>query len=131
MNATVSLLLVEDEALIRDLLEDALTEAGFTVVFVNSGAEAISVLDQADNAIAGLLTDVRLGHGPSGWDVARHAREATPSLPVVYMTADSAVEWSAQGVPNSILVQKPFAVAQVITAISTLLNDTGSSQIEQ
>jgi hypothetical protein len=46
------------------------------------------------------------------------------------MTADSAGEWGAHGVPNSVLVQKPFAVAQVITAISTLLNDLGSSQAE-
>lgn len=71
-----------------------------------------------------------MGQGPSGWDIARHAREATASLPVVYMTADSAGEWSAQGVPNSILVQKPFAVAQVITAISSLLNDASSGQTD-
>jgi hypothetical protein len=38
------------------------------------------------------------------------------------MTGDSAADWTAEGVPNSILVQKPFAFTQVVTAISTLLN---------
>jgi hypothetical protein len=40
------------------------------------------------------------------------------------MTAAGAHEWSAHGVPNSTLVQKPFAPAQIVTAISALLNVT-------
>lgn len=116
------LLVVEDEALILHVLEDALTDAGFTVVSAVDGAEAIAALDKPDNTLAGLVTDIRIGDGVSGWDVARHARALKPTFPVVYMTADSANEWPSQGVPNSVLIQKPFANAQVIAAISTLLN---------
>ena len=46
-------------------------------------------------------------------------------FPVVYMTGAAADEWASQGVPNSILLQKPFAPAQLVTAVSQLLN-TGS-----
>lgn len=72
--------------------------------------------------IAGLVTDVNMGDGPSGWDVARHARELQPSLPVIYMTGAAAADWAAHGVPRSVLLGKPFATSQVITAIATLLN---------
>jgi hypothetical protein len=38
-----------------------------------------------------------------------------------YLTASAIEEWSSQGVPNSILVPKPFASAQLLTALSNLL----------
>ena len=66
--------------------------------------------------------DIRLGAGPDGWAVARRARELVPTMPVVYMSGDSSPEWSSKGVPNSLMVAKPFAPAQIITAVSTLLN---------
>jgi DNA-binding response OmpR family regulator len=69
-----------------------------------------------------MVTDIRLGEGPNGWDVARHAREVIPTMPVVYMSGDSANEHSAYGVPDSVMLQKPFATAQLVTAISTLMN---------
>jgi hypothetical protein len=42
------------------------------------------------------------------------------------MSGDSAPEWTSKGVPNSIMVAKPFAPAQIITAVSTLLNQADS-----
>ena len=118
----VILLLVDDEALIRMSLQTILTDAGFTVMAAANAAEAIAQLDNPDNNLSGLITDIRLGIGKNGWDVARHARELNPSMPVVYMTGDSADEWASLGVPNSSLVHKPFADVQIITAISNLLN---------
>jgi hypothetical protein len=41
---------------------------------------------------------------------------------VVYVTGAAAAEWSSKGVPNSLIIQKPFAPAQVVTAVSQLLN---------
>jgi len=49
-------------------------------------------------------------------------READPTFPVIYMTGATADQWASQGVPGSILLEKPFAPAQLITAISRLLN---------
>jgi hypothetical protein len=46
---------------------------------------------------------------------------------VVYITGDSAHEWTVHGVPNSVLVTKPFAAAQVVTAVSQLLTAGSSS----
>lgn len=123
MADTVIILLVDDEPLILNLLEHALSDAGYSVVLALNGTEAIAQFDIHDNRLSGLVTDIRMGDGLNGWEVARHARGLDPTFPVVYMTGDSSQDWASQGVPNSALVQKPFAVAQVITAISTLLNE--------
>ena len=46
-------------------------------------------------------------------------------FPIVYMTGAAAEQWPSHGVPNSILLGKPFAPAQLVTAISQLLNAGG------
>lgn len=119
---TISILLVEDEPIIAAALQDSLEEAGFSIRHVESGAEAFTLINEHGAGVSGLITDIRLGDGPDGWDLARHARELAPTIPVVYMSGDSAHEHSARGVPDSIMLQKPFAAAQLVIAISTLLN---------
>lgn len=115
-------LIVDDEPLISIMVEVALEEAGFDVRSVTDAAEAEKAVVELDNRLSALVTDIRLGAGPNGWSVATKTREKLPHLPVVYMTGDSASDWSAFGVPESILVHKPFVGAQIITAVTTLMN---------
>ncbi len=117
-------LLVEDDPLLQLDAEDSLAAEGFEVVAVASGDQAVAELDKDAARFDALVTDIRLGDGPSGWDVGRRAREKVLTMPVVYMTADSAKAWASQGVPNSILIQKPFVSAQLILAVTTLLNQS-------
>lgn len=127
MTQLVLVLLVDDEHLIRDLMQITLEDAGFSVVSAIDGEQAIRTISSRTDEICALLTDVRLGEGASGWEVARHARHLKPDIPVVYMTGDSGADWAAEGVPKSVLLQKPFAPAQAITAIATLLNEASST----
>ena len=115
------ILLVEDEPLVLLVAQDALEAGGYSVIAAQLGSEAIEVLDNRLKELAGLITDVRLPGESSGWDIARLARERKSDLPVIYTTGDSAADWGAQGVPNSVVIQKPYAGAQLLTAISTLL----------
>lgn len=126
MTDKVPVLLAEDEVLIRMLLEEELTEAGFQVVPAADGKQAEAALEAEAARVRAIVTDIRLGRGPSGWDIARRAREQEPSVAVVYVSGDSVHEWAAKGVPNSVMVSKPFVPVQVITALSTLLNKTDS-----
>lgn len=119
----VTILLVEDEGFLLMDFEDGLTQAGFDVVAVTCGTKAIERLKAVDPPIAGVITDIRLAAYPSGWDVARIARELDPEMPVVYISGDSAPDWASKGVPKSIMLEKPFAMPQLILAISQLLND--------
>jgi CheY-like chemotaxis protein len=114
-------LLVEDEPLILLVAQDALEAGGYSVLAVQIASEALALLDDQFANLAGLVTDVRLPGGADAWEIARHARELRPDLPVVYTTGDSAGDWPAQGVPKSVVVQKPYAGAQLLTALSTLV----------
>lgn len=115
------LLLVEDEPLIRTALASALEDAGYRLLESDNAAEAIKAVESGES-LCGVITDIQLGSGATGWEVGRHARHHFPTIAVVYMTGDSATDWTAEGVPNSVMLQKPFATAQIITAVSTLLN---------
>jgi DNA-binding response OmpR family regulator len=80
---------------------------------------------QTESSCSALVTDIHLADGINGWELARIAREI--HLPVVYMTGEAAEEWPSKGVPNSILLNKPFAPAQLVTAVSQLLNANSSA----
>ena len=121
-------LLVEDEPLVLLVAQDALEAGGYTVLPVQISSEALDVLDSRIGELSGLVTDIRLPGGPDGWEIARHARELRPDLPVVYTTADSAADWPVNGVPNSVVVQKPYAGAQLLTAISTLMTTADTNR---
>ena len=85
------------------------------------------MLEAQPTKFQALITDVNLARSElTGWDVAKHARELKPDLPVVYMTGDSAHEWASASVPNSVLLMKPFTPSQLVAAISQLLH--GASQ---
>lgn len=119
------MLVVDDEALVADLVESGLREAGFEVIVAMTGEQAVAILQKQAETIRGLVTDVNLGKGMTGFDLGHRARELLPELPVLYVTGNSMHEWTSQGVPNSVVVPKPFVVAQIVTALSSLLNITG------
>ena len=127
MEMGVLLLVVEDEPLVLLGIQDALEAGGYTVLAAGNGEEAVQLLASRADEISGLITDIRLGSGPDGWQVARHAREVKPNMAIVYATGDSAHEWASHGVPKSLLMQKPYAAAQAVSAISTLLTEADSN----
>jgi CheY-like chemotaxis protein len=121
-NSSVLILVVEDEALLQTLLKDILVDAGFAVIQAFDGDEAIKMLDADTAQCRCLITDINLHSKINGWDVARHARQVYRDLPVIYTTTASAHEWTSMGVPNSVLLTKPYVPAQVVTAVAQLLN---------
>ena len=122
-----TILYVEDEKLIALAIVDAFEDAGFEVVHALDGKAAFAALEANGTAFAALVTDVRLPGGVNGWDIARRAREEDPRLPVVYASGDSAADWASQGVPNSLMLQKPFAEGQLLAAVTTLLNQAAGA----
>jgi DNA-binding response OmpR family regulator len=112
-------LYVEDDPAVLELGVDALQEGGFAVKGVTSGDAALQALEDPGLTVKALVTDIDLPGGVSGWDVARRARERDPELPVVYVSGGSAQDWASKGVPNSTILEKPFALAQLVVAVST------------
>lgn len=128
MTDPVRILVVEDELSIQQFVEEALSDGGFKVEVAPTGEDALSRFRDDRSRYRALLTDIGIGTGQNGWVLARKIREINPEFPVVYMTGGHAEEWKSQGVPNSILIEKPFVPAQLVTAISQLLN-TGSAPV--
>jgi DNA-binding response OmpR family regulator len=125
------ILVVEDDQLIQAMVEEALSDGGFGSAITASGEEAISRLQGTENHYRALITDINLLGRLNGWEVARVARELDPTVPVIYMTGTDGGEWASKGVPNSVLLSKPFAPAQIVTAVASLLNANPAPETEE
>jgi DNA-binding response OmpR family regulator len=116
------ILVLEDDELVQSIVAQMLSEGGYDADMVASGEEAVSLLNKHKGKYRALVTDIKVQGKMDGWEVAQHAREIEPGFPIVYMSGDSAADWTSKGVPNSIMLAKPFAPAQLVTAVSNLLN---------
>ena len=79
-----SVMVVEDHALTLTLLCDALANAGFATTGVASAAEALARFDEADPDL--LLTDINLGGGVNGVELAHALRSRAPYLAMVFLS---------------------------------------------
>jgi DNA-binding NtrC family response regulator len=114
----ITVLLVEDDFLIMEMLKEALEEGGLAIETAITAEQAIEVLEAGVADCRALITDVNLPGRLLGWDVARRGREINDELPAIYITGGSAHDWAVNGVPRSILLVKPFAPVQVATPAS-------------
>ncbi len=121
MAATV--LVVEDERKLRDLVRSYLERAGFTVLSTGSGAEAITMVTDASPDLVVLdlgLPDV------SGETVARELR-ATSTTPILMLTAKSAEEDRIRGLELGAddYVTKPFSPRELVLRVQAILRRGG------
>jgi CheY-like chemotaxis protein len=122
------ILVVEGHEALQELVDEALTDGGYQPAIVASAHEAVTLLQTGQANYRALVIDIYLSGSMNGWEAARKARKIAPDLPVLYMTAGAGNEWPSEGVPSSILLQKPFDLAQLMTAVSQLLI-TGSTPL--
>jgi DNA-binding response OmpR family regulator len=115
-------LVIEDDQDIQCFLEEILRDGGFEPAIAGSGEEAVTLLKAFRSNYAALITDIKLLGRLDGWRVAQAAREVDQAFPVVYITGAASDDWPVLGVPDSILLRKPFAPEALLTAISQLLD---------
>ncbi len=114
-------LLVEDDELMGVLFELVLVDAGYQVIRVRDGREAMLRLAPDAPPIDALISDVGLGDGPDGWQVARRARARALRLPVIYITGGRGDDWIPQHVPLGVMLQKPFHIDRMVELLAELL----------
>jgi CheY-like chemotaxis protein len=100
-----TVLLVEDDELIRLTATEMLSDLGCKVMEASSAEEGLKALDQA--AVDILVTDVGLP-GVSGLQLAKDARSLRPDLCIVVATGDSGIQSEAE-LLDAVLVVKPYA----------------------
>ena len=114
-------LVVEDEAPICMVLEEALCDDGFEVLCAQGDQQAYEMLERYWTWIEALVTDVNLGAGTTGYDVARAARRLNPNLPVIYTTGRPEHTVLRHAVSGGVLVAKPYELSQLLAALRRLL----------
>jgi DNA-binding response OmpR family regulator len=102
-----TVLLVEDEADVRELIEEAFAEHELSVLSAKTDAEAYELLAEDAKRFAVLVADINLGAGTTGFDVARRARTLNPKLEVIYITGHAA-HLGRFGVDRAMMFPKPF-----------------------
>ena len=112
MSLAPHILVVDDQDAVRDLCQTLARQLGFEASGVATGAAALSLLDQSPIDI--LLTDVSLPD-MDGFDLLEQAKQRSPQLPVVLMTAHAAVGTAVQAMKlgASDYITKPFEAEEM------------------
>ncbi|MBE9638464.1 ATP-binding protein [Salipiger mangrovisoli] len=121
-----TVLVVEDEILVRMVVADALRDRGYRVLEAGTAAEALQVLAEAGEVDV-LLTDVGLPRGMNGRQLAEAARAARPGLKVVFVTGYDEGATLGRVPPASEIevVQKPFDLEVLMAKVRDLVVPTG------
>src|SRR5437867_2896180 len=115
------ILIVDDEEVLRDVLEAVLRREGFDVVMASSGEQALSILDD-DSDVDLVILDIMLP-GISGIDTLRALRIANPNLPVIVITAYSSIDGAIEAMKHGAFhyIPKPFKNEEVILTVNKAL----------
>ena len=105
--AGISVLMVEDEALISLMVSEALSEVGFDVHEVGTAEEALRYIGDGGRVDV-LFTDINLPGRMTGAELAQRARALKPELPVVYASGSYRGDDLPGRVPHSVFVRKPY-----------------------
>jgi two-component system cell cycle sensor histidine kinase/response regulator CckA len=121
-------LVIDDEAAIRDVAHRVLTSAGYQVMTAANGSEALGLLRDGKVVADLVLTDVVMP-GMTGPAFAAQARAMFPGLPVLFMSGYEQLEATAKGwpEPEAQVISKPFSRAALLARVTQALTaDTGA-----
>ncbi|NTV66071.1 MAG: response regulator transcription factor [Oscillochloris sp.] len=124
---SASILVVDDEALVRRILGDALAQVGYRVQRAASGAEALALLDSPGADM--MLLDLQLGED-DGVDVMRAARSRWPNLPIIILTAHGSMASAIEAVRNDAAdyLIKPISMDALRTRVAEVIERHRANQ---
>lgn len=125
----VTVLVVDDEAVLAEMVSMALRYEGWTIDTAGDGASALAAARARQPDV--VVLDVMLPD-MSGLDVLRKLREHNPQLPVLMLTAKDAVEDRIAGLTagGDDYVTKPFSLEEVVLRLRALLRRTGVTALD-
>ena len=114
-------LLVEDDFASSMVCCEFLRASGMVVTEAYCAAAAIESFERP-GGLSALVTDINLGDGADGFEVARRARALYPDIPVVYVSGSASDRFAAEGVPGSTFVAKPMHPRQILEALGRAID---------
>jgi signal transduction histidine kinase len=120
-----TILVVEDEPLLRDLANAILTNCGYQVLEASTGAEALNVWDRNKGNIQLLLTDMIMPEGMSGMELAQRLVTVRPNLKIIIASGYSMDELDNDFVRerNALFIQKPYTHITLPQAVRDCLDN--------
>ena len=117
-----TILVVDDEALIRAVAEDVLERTGFTVLTAADGREAVAVFRQHAPTIRAVLLDLTMPH-LDGAATARELRRIRPDVRIVLTSGYTAEDATRQFTDRDLVgfLQKPYSLEDLVRTIQTAL----------
>ena len=117
-----TILVVEDEADVREVVAAELTNFGYRVLTAGDGPEALEILNQ-EHTIDLLFSDVVMPHGMTGDELAREARLQQPALKILLTSGYPAAELSErQSLGEFRVLQKPYRIEELLRLIGERLH---------
>jgi PAS domain S-box-containing protein len=118
-----TIMVVEDEPVLRELVREVLQEHHYRVVEAGSGVEALRLWDEFDGKIDLVLTDMVMPEGISGRELAEHLKRRKPQLKVIYSSGYSPETIGKDfGAANDIFLSKPYLPPQLVRAVRQTLD---------
>lgn len=117
-----TLLVVDDDPEVREIVSELLESEGMRVLQAGSGEEAILVATRLDGRVDLVITDVRMP-GMNGVALARYLNREWPAIRILYMSGYAADVLEREGSfePHLPLLAKPFTVTQLMDRVRELL----------
>jgi CheY-like chemotaxis protein len=117
------ILLVEDEWLIRTIMCEELVEAGFDVTSVETGDEALALLNGLQSGFRVLVTDIHMPGKTDGICLARIVRKRFPTVPIIYTTGrPDALDRAELPGGRVLTLVKPYKPSRLIQAVRSALD---------
>jgi PAS domain S-box-containing protein len=126
-----TILLVEDEAMVRELTFEVLKESGYVVLPAQRPDEALKICEECPGRIDLLLTDVVMP-GMSGLELAKRLKPGRPEMKILFVSGYTADAVTEDGIshPNAAFLQKPYAPAALLRKVHEILMSPASNLLE-
>ena len=130
-NSKETILVVEDEQSVGQLVRDILVEKGYRVLEAANGLEALQCWNEEGGDVDLLLTDMRMPKEMSGHELAQNLRALKPELKVIYTTGYSPEvgECELDLVEGSNFLPKPYPPSKLVKIVRDCLNSTEVSVV--
>lgn len=124
------ILLVEDDSTLSFIVQDALTREGFDVVCASNGEVGLKLFNESGPDI--IVADVMMPK-MDGFEMVRHIRLTSPAVPVLFLTARTALDDVVKGfeLGANDYIRKPFQILELVVRIKALLkrNSHGTAEV--
>jgi two-component system, cell cycle sensor histidine kinase and response regulator CckA len=123
------ILLAEDDAVVRNLVQILLIREGYAALSANDGQEALKLCEAFADPIHLLLTDISMPR-MDGWALSKHVRNLRPEIKVIIMSGETVDTIRAGNTPDAFL-RKPFVPPTLLKCVQKVLASEGPVECEQ